>query len=76
MRIFTLFHTFLPAAAAAGSEAGPASAADKVYVAKQEKGIDFDFDRITPQDLEEPIVHRTDLTLEAEGKENVGVYCE
>ena len=44
--------------------------------AMQEKGIDFDFDRITPQDLEELLVHLNDLTVEVEGKEKVRVFCE
>jgi len=35
----------------------------------------FDLDRITPQDLEELIVHLNDLTVEVEGKEKVRVYC-
>ena len=54
----------------------PRDARHKVNAAMQEKGIDFDFDRITPQDLEELLVHLNDLTVEVEGKEKVRVFCE
>jgi hypothetical protein len=54
----------------------PRDARHKVNAAMQEKGIDFDFDRITPQDLEELLVHLNDLSVEVEGKEKVRVYCE
>ena len=54
----------------------PRDARHKVNAAMQEKGIDFDFDRITPQDLEELLVHLNDLKVEVEGKEKVRIYCE
>jgi hypothetical protein len=54
----------------------PRDARHKVSAAMQEKGIEFDFDRITPQDLEEILVHLNDLTVEVEGKEKVRVFCE
>jgi len=54
----------------------PRDARHKVNAAMQEKGLDLDFDRITPQDLEEILVHLNDLTVEVEGKEKVRVFCE
>jgi hypothetical protein len=47
----------------------PHDASHKVNETMQEKCIDFD--RITPRDLEDLMVHLNDLKVEVEGKEKV-----
>jgi hypothetical protein len=54
----------------------PKHAQEKVDEALKEKGIDVDFDKIKPEDLEEIIVNLNDLQVEVEGEEKVKIYCE
>lgn len=54
----------------------PKDARHKVNSALSEKGLDIDFNKITPQDIEELMVHLNDLTVDVEGKETVRVFCE
>jgi hypothetical protein len=54
----------------------PKHAQTKVNEALQEKGIDFDFKKVTSEDLEDLISQLDDLTVEVEGKETVRIYCE
>lgn len=54
----------------------PKHAQTKVNEALQEKGIDFDFKKVTSEDLEDLITQLDDLTVEVEGKETVRIYCE
>jgi hypothetical protein len=48
----------------------------EVDKALREKGIDLDFSKIRPEDLEEIVTQLNDLTVEVEGKEKVRVFCE
>jgi hypothetical protein len=41
-----------------------------------EKGIDMDFDKLRPEDIEELLVHLNDLTVDVEGKDRVKIFCE
>jgi hypothetical protein len=54
----------------------PKHAQTKVNEALQEKGIDFDFKKVTSEDLEDLISQLDDLTVEVEGKETVRIFCE
>jgi len=54
----------------------PKDAQDKVCETLQEKGINFDFNRIKPEDIEELVSQLNDLTVEVEGKEKVRIFCE
>jgi len=54
----------------------PKDAQSKINEALQEKGINFDFDRIKPEDIEELVAQLNDLTVEVEGKEKVRIFCE
>jgi len=54
----------------------PKDAQEKVNEALQEKGINFDFNRIKPEDIEELVSQLNDLTVEVEGKEKVRIFCE
>jgi len=54
----------------------PKDAQGKVTEALHEKGIDFDFNRIKPEDIEELVSQLNDLTVEVEGKEKVRIFCE
>jgi len=54
----------------------PKDARHKVNSALSEKGIDIDFNKITPSDIEELLVHLNDLTVDVEGKETVRIFCE
>jgi hypothetical protein len=54
----------------------PQHARGKVDEALKEQGIDVDFDKIKPSDLEEIIVHLNDLQVEVDGNETVRVFCE
>jgi len=54
----------------------PKNARGQVDQALRDKGIDMDFDRITPLDIEELLVHLNDLTVDVEGKEKIRIFCE
>ena len=54
----------------------PKHAQEKVNEALKEKGIDVDFDKMKPEDLEEIIMNLNDLQVEVEGEETVKIYCE
>ena len=54
----------------------PKHARGKVDMAMKEKGIDVDFDKIKPEDLEEIIVNLNDLQVEVDGEEKVRIFCE
>ena len=54
----------------------PKDAQCQVNDALQEKGIDVDFNKIKPEDIDEIIKQIDDLTVNVEGKETVRVFCE
>ena len=54
----------------------PKDAQVKVNEALHEKGIDTDFSRIKPEDLEDLIGQLDNLTVDVEGKEKIRVFCE
>jgi hypothetical protein len=54
----------------------PKDAQGKVSEALHEKGIDLDFSKIKPEDLEELIGQLGNLTVDVEGKEKIRVFCE
>lgn len=54
----------------------PKDAQGKVEHAFHEKGIDMDFNKMKPEDLEELILNLRDLQVEVDGDEKVRVFCE
>jgi len=54
----------------------PKDAQHKVNEALQEKGIETDFSKIKPEDLDEILRQLDDLSVDVEGKETVKIYCE
>jgi len=54
----------------------PKHAQDSVDQALHERGIELDFSKIKPEDIEELVCQLNDLTVEVEGKEKVRVFCE
>ena len=48
----------------------------EVHKAMHEKGIDLDFSKIKPEDLDDIVTQLNDLTVDVEGKEKVRVFCE
>lgn len=44
--------------------------------AMKEKGIEMDFDKMNPEDIEELVTHLNDFSINVEGKEKVRIYCE
>ena len=54
----------------------PKDAQVKVNEALHEKGIEADFTKIKPEDLEDLIKQLDDLSVNVEGKETVKVFCE
>lgn len=54
----------------------PKEAQGKVKEAFSEKGIDMDFNKLKPEDLEELIHNLNDLTVEVDGEDKVRVFCE
>ena len=54
----------------------PKDAQVKVNEALHEKGIDTDFSKIKPEDLEDLIEQLNNLTVDVEGKEKIRVFCE
>ena len=54
----------------------PENAKGKVQDAFNEKGIDMDFQKLKPEDLEELILNLNDLQVEVDGQDKVRVFCE
>jgi len=54
----------------------PKDAQGKVNEALREKGIETDFTKIKPEDLDDLIAQLNNLTINVEGKETVKVFCE
>ena len=54
----------------------PKDARTQVNDALHEKGIDVDFNKIKPEDIDEIVKQLDDLTVNVEGKETVRVFCE
>jgi uncharacterized protein YpuA (DUF1002 family) len=54
----------------------PKNAQDKVNEALQEKGMEIDFSKIKPDDLEEIIRQLDDLSVNVDGKETVRIFSE
>lgn len=54
----------------------PREAQSQVNSALQEKGMDMDLSRLTPEDLEELVTNLDDLTVNVEGKQKVRIYSE
>ncbi|MCK5148061.1 hypothetical protein KAR48_14995 [bacterium] len=54
----------------------PRDAQGKVQEALSEKGMDMDFSKLKPEDLEELITNLGDLEVEVNGKEKVRIFCE
>jgi hypothetical protein len=54
----------------------PKNAQSKVEGALREKGIDMDFNKLKPEDLEELILNLNDLQVEVDGQDKVRVFCE
>jgi hypothetical protein len=54
----------------------PKDAQSKVEGALREKGIDMDFNKLKPEDLEELILNLNDLQVEVDGQDKVRVFCE
>ena len=48
----------------------------KVHQALKEKGITADFNKMTPEDLEDIIINLNDLQVDVEGEEIIKVFCE
>ena len=54
----------------------PKDAQGKVNEALHEKGIDVDFSKLKPEDLDEILRQLDDFSVNVEGKETVKIYCE
>jgi len=54
----------------------PREAQTQVNSALQEKGMNLDLSRLTPEDLEELVANLDDLTVNVEGKQKVRIYSE
>ena len=54
----------------------PKNAQAKVNEALQEKGMEIDFSKIKPEDLEEIIRQLDDLSVNVDGKETVRIFSE
>jgi hypothetical protein len=54
----------------------PREAQSQVNSALQEKGMNMDLSRLTPEDLEELVTNLDDLTVNVEGKQKVRIYSE
>jgi len=54
----------------------PKHAHSSINQALHEKGIDIDFAKVTPEDIEELVSQINDLTVEVEGKDKVRICCE
>ena len=54
----------------------PQAAQKQVNDALKEKGIEMDFSKIKPEDLEELVSQLSDLQVDVEGKEKIRIFCE
>jgi hypothetical protein len=54
----------------------PRDAQSQVNSALQEKGMNVDLSKLTPEDLEELVANLDDLTVDVEGKQKVRIYSE
>jgi len=54
----------------------PKNAQSKVNEALRDKGIDIDFSKIKPEDLEEIISQLDDISVNIDGKETVRIFSE
>lgn len=54
----------------------PEGAQGKVTDALKDHGVDMDFKRMRPEDLEALIENLNDIQVEVDGKEKVRVFCE
>ncbi len=54
----------------------PKHAQGDVNRALQEKGIDFDFSKIKPEDLEDILSNLDELVVDVDGRDKVRVFCE
>ncbi len=55
----------------------PRDARTQVASALKDKGIDADWDKISPEDLEQIVTQLDDLTVDIEdGKDKVRIFCE
>jgi len=54
----------------------PKNAQSSVNQALHEKGIDMDFGKMSPKDIEDLLVNLDDLTVDVEGSETVKIFCE
>ena len=54
----------------------PKHSQEKVGHALREKGMNIDFNNLTPEDLDELILNLNDLQINVDGDDVVKVYCE
>jgi hypothetical protein len=54
----------------------PKDARNQVSTALKDKGIEADWDKITPEDLEQLVSQIDDLTVDIDGRDKVRIYCE
>ena len=54
----------------------PRDAQSQVNTALQEKGMNVDLSKLTPEDLEELVANLDDLTVDVAGKQKVRIYSE
>lgn len=54
----------------------PKEAQGKVKEALNEKGIEMDFNKFSPEDLEALVHNLNDLQVEVDGQDKVRVFCE
>ena len=54
----------------------PRDARTQVSAALKDKGIDADWDKISPEDLEQIVAQLDDLTVDIDGKDKVRIFCE
>ena len=54
----------------------PKHAQSSINQAFRDKGIDMDFGKMTPKDIEELVSNLDELTVDVEGSETVKIFCE
>jgi len=54
----------------------PKHAQGDINKALQDKGIDLDFSKIKPEDLEDILTNLDDLTVDVDGHDKVRIFCE
>jgi hypothetical protein len=54
----------------------PKHAQGEVNKALREKGIDLDFSKIKPEDLEDILSSLDELTVDVDGRDKVRIFCE